>query len=444
MLLSILHVYVILSLCLILSSEAFISQPSLKSLRLHQQQDLSMAFDLGNILGGFGNSGLKPSGKPVCVITGTTSGLGRETARALLIDGKYEVVMGCRNVDKMQQVANEEGFNDLPGTYKILPLDLGSFDSTRQFVRLLKKNYPKPLDRLVCNAAVYQPANLQDQDEKGVGRPKFTVDGFEEQLQINHLSHFLLCSLLIDDMTKAAKQNKEGARMIVVGSITGNDNTVGGGLVKPIADLGELEGLEQGGKSPIAMIDGKAFDGAKAYKDSKVCNMMTINELHRRYHKSTGITFSTMYPGCIAETQLFREKRDWFRKLFPLFMKYVTGGYVGETEAGQRLAAVVDDPRCKTSGKYWSWNGGARTVAYIDPKTSKLSGAGGSGGELFENLPSTKVRDERKSGKMWDLSTRITGAKWPKANAIIDSGFVYEDMKATLNPKKTKDNMVNA
>ena len=114
--------------------------------------------------------------------------------------------------------------------------------------------------------------------------------------------------------------------MIVVGSITGNDNTVGGGLVKPIADLGELKGMEQGSKNPIAMIDGNAFDGAKAYKDSKVCNMMTINELHRRYHKSTGITFSTMYPGCIAETQLFREKRVWFQKLFPLFMKYVTGG----------------------------------------------------------------------------------------------------------------------
>ena len=195
----------------------------------------------------------------------------------------------------------------------------------RQFVKNLKKKYPKPLDRLVCNAAVYQPANLEDQDEKGVGRPRFTKDGFEEQLQINHLSHFLLCSLLLDDMTKAAKQ-KEGARMIVVGSITGNDNTVGGGLVKPIADLGELKGMEQGSKNPIAMIDGNTFDGAKAYKDSKVCNMMTINELHRRYHKSTGITFSTMYPGCIAETQLFREKRVWFQKLFPLFMKYVTGG----------------------------------------------------------------------------------------------------------------------
>lgn len=45
----------------------------------------------------------------------------------------------------------------------------------------------------------------------------------------------------------------------------------------------------------------------------QVCNMMTSNELHRRYHEATGITFSTMYPGCIAETNLFREKRQWFR-----------------------------------------------------------------------------------------------------------------------------------
>lgn len=41
--------------------------------------------------------------------------------------------------------------------------------------------------------------------------------------------------------------------------------------------------------------------------------MMTVNELHRRYHEATGITFSSMYPGCIAETNLFREKRQWFR-----------------------------------------------------------------------------------------------------------------------------------
>ena len=110
----------------------------------------------------------------------------------------------------------------------------------------------------------------------------------------------------------------KNARLCIVGSITGNTNTVGGGLVYPRADLGNLEGLEAGGRNPVAMADGKPFFGAKAYKDSKVCNMMTVSQLHERYHESTGITFSSMYPGCIAETDLFREKRSWFRKVSAL------------------------------------------------------------------------------------------------------------------------------
>ena len=47
----------------------------------------------------------------------------------------------------------------------------------------------------------------------------------------------------------------------------------------------------------------------------QVCNMMTVSELHRNYHEETGITFNSMYPGCIADTPLFREKRGWFRKV---------------------------------------------------------------------------------------------------------------------------------
>ena len=43
--------------------------------------------------------------------------------------------------------------------------------------------------------------------------------------------------------------------------------------------------------------------------------MMTVSELHRNYHEETGITFNSMYPGCIADTPLFREKRGWFRKV---------------------------------------------------------------------------------------------------------------------------------
>jgi protochlorophyllide reductase len=75
----------------------------------------------------------------------------------------------------------------------------------------------------------------------------------------------------------------EDPRLIMVGSVTGNDNTVGGGGVYPIADLKDLEGLKNGGKAPIAMIDGFNFNGAKAYKDTKMCLMMTSNTLHDRF-----------------------------------------------------------------------------------------------------------------------------------------------------------------
>ena len=60
-----------------------------------------------------------------------------------------------------------------------------------------------------------------------------------------------------------------------------------------------------------SMMDGAGFNGAKAYKDSKLANMMTVLELHRRYNDDTGIVFTSMYPGCIAETALFRQKRTW-------------------------------------------------------------------------------------------------------------------------------------
>ena len=218
-------------------------------------------------------------------------------------------------------------------------------------------------------------------------------------------------------MRKAPK-----ARLITVGSVTGNDNTVGGGGVYPVADLRELEGLKAGAKEvsphknshkqirraflaliywyiiamffgsslqPVAMMDGYNFNGAKAYKDSKLAIMMFANMLHEKYHRGTGISFSSIYPGCIAESPLFREKvcnsftifafltslyilkltkfiydcskqRPWFRKYFPVFMKYITGGFVGEEEAGQRLYQVIVDPRCTRSGVYWSWNGGPR------------------------------------------------------------------------------------
>ena len=65
--------------------------------------------------------------------------------------------------------------------------------------------------------------------------------------------------------------------------------------------------------------------------------------LGSRLHDKTGIVFNSMYPGCIAMTSLFREKREWFRYFFfPTLMKAI-GSYVTQNEAGERLSAVIAD-----------------------------------------------------------------------------------------------------
>lgn len=81
---------------------------------------------------------------------------------------------------------------------------------------------------------------------------------------------------------------------------------------------------------------------------AQVCNMLTMREMHQRFHDSTGVTFASLYPGCIATTGLFREHYGLFRTLFPPFQKYVTKGFVSEEEAGRRLAQVR---RCGGAGR---------------------------------------------------------------------------------------------
>jgi len=138
--------------------------------------------------------------------------------------------------------------------------------------------------------------------------------------------------------------------------------------------------------------------------------MMTVLEMHRRFHEETGVVFSSIYPGCIAETNLFREKRQWFRDIFPVFMKTI-GAYVSEEEAGERLAQVIRDPQCTKSGVYWSWNGNAKQFAVTASQVETAEGmqlqkrgAGGSGGEIFENEFSGMIVDEETGRLAFEYS----------------------------------------
>ncbi|KAK4750651.1 hypothetical protein SAY87_004133 [Trapa incisa] len=265
-------------------------------------------------------AGKKTLRQGTVVITGASSGLGLATAKALAETGKWHVIMACRDFLKTERAAKSVGM--AKEDYSIMHLDLASLDSVRQFVDNFQRS-GRPLDVLVCNAAVYFPTAKE---------PTYTADGFELSVGTNHLGHFLLSRLLLVDLNKSDYPSK---RLVIVGSITGNTNTLAGN-VPPKANLGDMRGLAAGlnGLNTSSMIDGGEFDGAKAYKDSKVCNMLTMQEFHRRYHEDTGITFTSLYPGCIATTGLFREHISLFRTLFPPFQKYITKGYVSEEEAG--------------------------------------------------------------------------------------------------------------
>jgi len=350
-------------------------------------------------------TGAKFGDKKLVVITGTSSGLGKAAAKALLRTNKYHVIGAVRDLEKMNVVAALEGFDT--DNFTPMHVDLSSFDSVNNFAEELEKlRGDRSIDKLACNAAVYQPA---------VDHPKWTEDGHEQQLQINYLSHFLLISKVMPMM-----KGSHDARVCMIGSVAGDENAVGGGGVSPIADLKELEGLELGCKEPIAMMDGYNFNGAKAYKDTKLALMMTSNMLHERFHRSTGIAFSSIYPGCIAESPLFREKQPWFRKYFPVLMQHLTGGFVGEEEAGQRLFQVLHDPQCMKSGVHWSWNGGPREGRGLEAveEEGRAVGAGGAGGDwgsILESDQSDKVLNKDTMQKLWQCTSEITGADWPPA-----------------------------
>ena len=222
------------------------------------------------------------SNKKTVIITGASSGVGLYAAKSMVERG-WHVIAACRNLEKMENAAQEVGI--AKDNYSMIKLDLASLDSVRQFVTDFRAT-GRTLEALVCNAAVYLPL---------LKEPMRSTDGYELSVATNHLGHFLLCRLLLEDLQKSIYSDR---RLIILGTVTANPKELGGKIPIPAPpDLGNLEGLEAGFKAPISMINGKKFKSGKAYKDSKLCNVLTMRELHRRYHQSTGIIFSGTISG---------------------------------------------------------------------------------------------------------------------------------------------------
>ncbi len=311
------------------------------------------------------------------LITGASSGVGLFATKALA-DRGWHVVMACRDTEKARRAQAALAIPDEAVTH--LRLDLGDLESVRDLVKAFHAT-GRPLDALVINAAVYMPR---------LKEPKRSPQGYELSMATNPLGHFLLIHLLLGDLERSSHPSR---RLVVLGTVTANSKELGGKIPIPApADLGDLSGFAAGFQAPISMADGKPFKPGKAYKDSKLCNMITTQELHRRLHEATGIVFTSLYPGCVADTPLFRDTPKAFQTIFPWFQKTITGGYVSQALAGQRVADVVSEPAFAVSGVHWSWGNRQK-----------------KDGEHFRQELSEKASNPDTASRLWDYSLRLVG-----------------------------------
>ncbi len=327
--------------------------------------------------------------KGAVLITGTTSGVGLNSLKPLVEFG-WNIIAVNRSSKRAIDEANKKLKNNEIESINFIEIDLSDLNSVRDGAKEIKTRFGNMIKVIICNAAVYKPR---------LKRPERSSQGFENSMAVNHFGHFLLINLLLENILNSDDRivlNGEIVKFIpritILGTVTANNLELGGKIPIPAqADLGDLSGFEKGFLSPISMANGKRFKPGKAYKDSKLCNMITAQELSKRY-SSKKIISNSLYPGCVAKSKLFRNTPWIFRFLFPLFQKFITGGYVSERLAGRRVALVVTQEEYARSGVHWSWGNRQKF-----------------GKKVFSQKLSQRIVDPSTSSRVWELTKKLVG-----------------------------------
>ena len=322
--------------------------------------------------------------KPRVVITGSNSGIGRDAATKLAKSGKWVVVLACRSRAKAEQAKADimQEFPDVNADdIECYACDLGDLSSVRAFAKDVTAD-GAPVDALCLNAGV---------EYSGDPVVHRTADGFEETIGVNHLGHFLLANLLLPRLEAS---EKFAHPRIVVTSSEVHDPSSPGGSVGKGATLGTLEGLTRDGKA-FEMVSGEAFDADKAYKDSKLCNMLFTYELERRLQaRRSKVNVNAFGPGLITRTGLFRHQQPLFVKVFDFVTNDVA--HVAETVdgGGNTLLFMLTDPSLEGVGGMYFNN----TLSPGTPPT----------GHAFVKTDSSEesLRAD-EAAKLWSLSEKL-------------------------------------
>jgi len=244
----------------------------------------------------------------VALITGASSGIGRETALGLARVGTG-LVLVCRDKEKgeaaKEEIARTTGNNSI----ELLIADLLSQRQVRRVAIEFEATHPR-LELLVNNAG----AGFVDYSE--------TEDGIERTMAINYFTPFLLTNLLLETL-----KNSAPARVINVTSSEHYD-----------AHL-DLDNVNKDSRMGIA--------GADAYRRSKLAIILFTYELARRL-QGTGVTVNCLNPGAVR-TKIWSQAGA----LTPLF-RFMSLFMLSAEKGAQSSLYLAASPEVEgVSGKYF-------------------------------------------------------------------------------------------
>ncbi|MHA1924434.1 MAG: SDR family oxidoreductase [Candidatus Thorarchaeota archaeon] len=194
----------------------------------------------------------------VCIVTGSNSGIGKETALALTGMGA-SVIMAVRDLERGEAARTEIIERTGKNTIDLMTCDLSSTQSIRQFVPDFSEKYDR-LDVLINNAGA------------ACHERQITEDGLERSLAVNYLGPFLLTRELLPLL-----QNSAPSRVI---------NLSSGLHARAKIDFDDIQSERN-------------YKGMRAYESTKLMLLMYTYELARRLD-GTGVTANVVLPGFVA------------------------------------------------------------------------------------------------------------------------------------------------
>ena len=294
------------------------------------------------------------------IITGANSGIGFTTAKQLSKQGAH-IILACRRVNAGEEAVRQIQHDIPQASVEVMALDLGDLSSVRRFVAGFQSTHEQ-LHGLINNAGI-------------MNTPKtLTEDGFESQIGVNHLGHFLLSHLLLD-MLKSTPL----ARIINVSSCL---HVQAMGREARI----DFEDLHFGNRK---------YNGWDAYAQSKLANVLHAKKLAQLV-EGTDVTAVSLHPGWVRTNLAKHSMPLWFQN----FILRPIKGFIGLIEPWEgsqtTLHCILDPDVVNHNGAFFSQSGGYR---------EKSQNAGG----WPMRSPNQHAHDVALVDRFWDVSLNLVG-----------------------------------